>query len=405
MRDGDPTISRDGRSLIFRRDGTPFSGQFYRQPMKAHAMPEGEPVRLTSTLSAGKPAWMPDSREILFAAGGGLWRLDALDGGAPARVPFVGHDGLSPVVSRDPDGRQRLVYVRSFSDRNIWRVDTRSAGAPAGSPPVVAIASTREDHIPNLSPDGHRVVFLSDRSGGAEVWLAGPDGSRAVQLTSLGILPGFARWSPDGRLIAFHGDPDGRPDILVVPAEGGKPRTLTANRPTGGGFPSFSGDGRWVYFCIIHGREPHIWKMPVEGGTAVQVTSNTGTLAIESRDGRDLYYVERVERPSPVWRLPLAGGPPVKVLDGVVHGNFDVVEGGIYYLQRVAGEAAASLAGDASFETQLKFLDFGTGRSTTVARNLGNVGFGLSASPDGRTIFFSRVDSSVNELMLVDNFR
>jgi len=36
---------------------------------------------------------------------------------------------------------------------------------------------------------------------------------------------------------------------------------------------------------------------------------------------------------------------------------------------------------------------------------LGRVGSGLSAARDGRTVFFSRVDSSVNELMIVSNFR
>jgi hypothetical protein len=40
-----------------------------------------------------------------------------------------------------------------------------------------------------------------------------------------------------------------------------------------------------------------------------------------------------------------------------------------------------------------------------VARNLGNVFLGLTASKDGRTIFYSRVDSSIDDLMLVDNFR
>ena len=72
---------------------------------------------------------------------------------------------------------------------------------------------------------------------------------------------------------------------------------------------------------------------------------------------------------------------------------FAVLEKGIYYIDRPAGE------------TRLQFFDFATGRSTTVARNLGQVNLGLTASPDGRTILYSRVDSSVDDLMLVENFR
>jgi hypothetical protein len=40
-----------------------------------------------------------------------------------------------------------------------------------------------------------------------------------------------------------------------------------------------------------------------------------------------------------------------------------------------------------------------------VARNLGNVDAFLTASPDGRTLLYSRIDSSVDDLMLVENFR
>ena len=402
--DADPAISPDGRSLIFRRDTTPFSGAFYRLSLKGNAIPDGEPERLTSTLRAGRPEWMPDSREILFADRGALWRLDARRNGTPTRLPFVGQDGLTPVVSRTADGRQRLVYVRSFADRNVWRVDTSVAGAPASAPPVAAIASTRSDHNPDFSPDRLQVTFVSNRSGESEIWVAAPDGSHADQLTSLGIAPAFPRWSPDGTLIAFHGDPDGRPDILVVPSRGGTPRKLTANVPNAG-FPSFSRDSQWIYFTVMKAEDKHIWKMPASGGSAVQVTKSLGTLAIESHDGRDLYYVERVERPSAVWRLSLYGGPPVKVLDGVVLGNFDVVEGGIYYIDRLSGEAGVQSTNRPSGEARLKYFAFATGQSTIVARNLGTVGFGLSASSDGRTIFFSRVDSSVDELMLVENFR
>jgi len=56
-------------------------------------------------------------------------------------------------------------------------------------------------------------------------------------------------------------------------------------------------------------------------------------------------------------------------------------------------------------ETRLLYFDFATKTSKTVARNLGTVGLGLTASSDGRTILFTRLDASIDDLMLVDNFR
>ena len=44
-------------------------------------------------------------------------------------------------------------------------------------------------------------------------------------------------------------------------------------------------------------------------------------------------------------------------------------------------------------------------KATTITSNLGAVTAGFSASRDGRTLFFSRADSAVDELMLVDGFR
>ena len=401
--DADPAVSPDGRSLVFRRDSTPFSGEFFRVSLDGRMNSEGRPVRLTQILYAGKPVWIPDSREVLFSDRRGLWRLDTSNGSAPERLPFVGQDGMTPVISRAANGRLRLVYVRSFADLNIWRVDTSRAGAPAVVQPAVAIASTRSDNLPNLAPDGHRVVFLSDRSGEFEFWVSDPDGSNAFQLTSMSILPGFAKWSPDGTLIAFHGDPAGRPDVLVVPAGGGEPRVLTAST-AGGAYPSFSRDGRWIYFARLEKGESKIWKIPVGGGAPMQVTNSAGAIAIESYHG-ELYYLDSVDRPGSVWRMPVGGGAPAKVVDGVVMGNFDVVEGGLYYIHRAVRESGASSSDKPDDETQLRYFDFSTLRSTTVAEDLGAVGFGLSASRDGRTVLFARVDSSIDELVVVDNFR
>jgi hypothetical protein len=72
---------------------------------------------------------------------------------------------------------------------------------------------------------------------------------------------------------------------------------------------------------------------------------------------------------------------------------YDVLDGGIYHVQRGAKG------------NSLQYFDLKTRTSTTVADNIGPVEFGLSAARDGRTIMFTRVDSSLNDVMLVENFR
>src|SRR5438876_248781 len=57
-----------------------------------------------ATLNAAYPTWMPGSKEILFSASGSLWRQIVVRGkpgeNQPERLPFVGEDGLMPVLSR-----------------------------------------------------------------------------------------------------------------------------------------------------------------------------------------------------------------------------------------------------------------------------------------------------------------
>ncbi|MBK5294493.1 MAG: PD40 domain-containing protein [Acidobacteriia bacterium] len=410
--DINPAVSPDGSWLVFRRQVSGlYSGELYRLPLTGDLTTMGEARRLTpATLDANYLTWMPDSKEILFSARGSLWRLDVtLDQpgeSTPARLPFVGEDGLMPVVSRPHLGRpSRLVYVRSFSDVNIWRVETSAPGTMASSPPARSISSTRRDDMAQLSPDGRRVAFTTTRSGGWEIWLADPDGSSAVQLTTQGArVAGYPHWSPGGDRIVFHSNPEGQAEVYVIPTAGGKPRNLTSH-PALDSFPSFSRDGQWIYFNSNRTGEGQIWKIPASGGDAVRVANIAGYAPIESPDGAYIYYVETMDKPSPLWRLPVSGGVPVKVLNGVVLASFVVREEGIFYINRPSGDGGVYFADQPSGETRLQYLDFATRRSTTLARNLGSLGQGLTASPDGRTILYSRMDSSVDDLMLVENFR
>ncbi|HET9512683.1 MAG TPA: protein kinase [Gemmatimonadales bacterium] len=407
--DSHPAVSPDGRWLVFRRMAGLYVGELYRLSLAKGITAAGEPERLTvASLDAQHPAWMPNSREIVFSARSGLWRLPVPGTNTPARLPFVGDYGLMPAVSRPQPGRSpRLVYVRNFLDANIWRVETSAPGAPAATPPAVAISSTRLDDMPQFSPEGRRVAFTSDRSGNWEIWQADPDGSNAVQLTSMGaVAAGYPHWSPDGQQIVFHSNVDGQWEVYLVPAAGGKPRNLTSH-PAPDAMPSFSRDGRWVYFSSARTGEQYqsVWKIPAAGGSAVQLTKGAGYAPQESRDGESIYYVEAIDRPSTLWRVPRSGGTPVKVLDGVLLANFAVLTEGIYYIDQLSGQVGTHYVDQPTGETRLRYFDFATGKSTTVASNLGSVDLPLTVSSDGRTILFPRLDASTSDLMLVADFR
>ena len=137
--------------------------------------------------------------------------------------------------------------------------------------------STRIEGSARFSPDGSRIAFVSFRSGGPEIWVAGRDGSGLQQITSLGA-PGLfvGGWSPDGARIAFEAAIDGNTDVYVVGTDGGHLRQLTAE-PSMDGVPSWSGDGQWIYFASTRaGVVPDIWRVSPDGGQAIRLTRNGG---------------------------------------------------------------------------------------------------------------------------------
>lgn len=87
---------------------------------------------------------------------------------------------------------------------------------------------------PQIASDGNRIVFVlstTDRESkkvSSQLWLCNRDGSDARQLTFSGTSNGIARWSPDGRQIAFVSDRVEKSGIFVMPVDQpGEARELT----------------------------------------------------------------------------------------------------------------------------------------------------------------------------------
>ncbi len=105
-------------------------------------------------------------------------------------------------------------------------------------------AQTRLLRFPDLH--GDRVAFTY----AGDIWLAPAAGGTAVQLTTHPGVELFARFSPDGRWIAFTGQYDGDEQVYIVPADGGVPRQLTYY-PANGPLPP-----RWGYDNQVYGWTP-----------------------------------------------------------------------------------------------------------------------------------------------------
>jgi dipeptidyl aminopeptidase/acylaminoacyl peptidase len=106
---------------------------------------------------------------------------------------------------------------------------------------------------PQISPDGTWIAFVRlTRDPHANktwqsIWLVRPDGSACRQFTS-GQTNAFApRWSPDGQRLAFVSDRAGKPQIYVMPVDGGEAQPITFML-NGVSDPAWSLDGQQIAF-------------------------------------------------------------------------------------------------------------------------------------------------------------
>jgi DNA-binding winged helix-turn-helix (wHTH) protein/sugar lactone lactonase YvrE len=270
---------------------------------------------------------------------------------------------------------------------SIWHIDLAHA-ADAAARTLVTAARDRNEG-PQPSPDGKKLAFMSDRSGGLEIWTSDLDGSDLVKVTNMGNC-GSPRWSPDSRWIAFDSIQKGHPSIYVVSAEGGQsfPKGVSNADEM---VPSWSQDGKWIYFASNRSRETQVWKMSMDDGREIQVTQHGGFAAQESPDGQTVYYANtRFENPE-IWEVPTRGGVEKRVKMLMRPGtwaNWAVTRKGIYFLNDERGSSPA-----------IEFFDFAAQGIQEVGK-LDRNSFWFSASIDGTSAWYAQSEEEPNNASL-----
>ncbi|NIR44827.1 MAG: BamA/TamA family outer membrane protein [Gemmatimonadetes bacterium] len=141
---------------------------------------------------------------------------------------------------------------------------------------------------PALSPDGRRIVYLSDRGHDLysffDLWLASAEtgkvearlvkAARDPDFESLRFMSSSAAWSNDGRYLAFVAKTDGRDAIYLYSVERRRVTRRIEVDLDGIQNPSFSPDGLWIAFTGLRGGISDLYMIDANGQRFQQLTDD-----------------------------------------------------------------------------------------------------------------------------------
>jgi Tol biopolymer transport system component len=299
-----PRWSPDGSFLYFvsNRVG---AADVWRQRIASSGGPGGEPQQVTAGLEVRHVMFSPDGSRLAYSKGrwvANVWRV-------PIRIdhPATWSDAEQMTfdqayiefVDVSPDGRRLAFSSDRTGNQDLWTM-------PVGGGEMVQLtADPAPEWAPRWSHDGTRISFYSHRSGDREMWVMPAMGGPARQLTRAKGLDAGGSWSPDDREIAFRSERNGSSDLWVVPAEGGDGHVVAAN-PAGDYSPSWSPDGQWLAFGSNRAGKQQIWRVAAKGGEPELLTRGLGVSALWSRDGTRVFFVANEGRASNLWAVSLA---------------------------------------------------------------------------------------------------
>jgi eukaryotic-like serine/threonine-protein kinase len=382
-----PTLSPDGRVLVFIRSESTFEGP---GEVYIKQLPHGDPVQVShdGLIKEGPVAFSPDASRIAFTVrgdAGDTWTVPVL-GGEPARLlarasalswiePAPGRrrvlfssltgegihmgifestesrgelrtvylpvsvDGMAHRSFVSPDGKSVLVVEMDLGSWLPCRVvpyDGSSPGRRVGPEPAQCTDAA-------WSPDGTWMYLSANTGEGFHIWRQRfPDGVPEQVTTGASEEQGIS-FAPDGR--SFVTSVGASQSTLWVHDAGGD-RQITSEGFTF--LPSFSADGRTLYY-LVRSRASRrfvsgeLWATSLETGRASRLLPD---FLMEhynvSRDGRRVVFLSVDETGhSPVWIAPLDGSAPPRRLassDYATRALFDP-RGGVLF---VGGQRGAS---------------------------------------------------------------
>ncbi|PID60766.1 MAG: Tol-Pal system beta propeller repeat protein TolB [Gammaproteobacteria bacterium] len=213
---------------------------------------------LTSPRPIMSPAWAPDGVRVAYVSFENRTRAAIFIQNrlTSEREKIVSREGINSAPSWSPDGKRLAMSLSFEGNPEIYIYDL-----PSGNLRRV----TRNEAI-DTEPvwlDDDNIVFTSDRSGGPQLYRMAVAGGRERRLTFEGSYNADAAVSPDGRSIAFvHNDGRGF-RIALIDLQSGFFQTLTDG--TLDESPSFSPNGQMILYATERDGRGTLGAVAIDG--------------------------------------------------------------------------------------------------------------------------------------------
>lgn len=230
--------------------------------------------------------------------------------------PFalVSEPGISP------DGKE-IAFV---SGGDIWTVPA------SGGEARLLIAHPAQDSRPLYSPDGSKLAFVSARTGNGDIYVLSLSDGKLRRLTYDEGAEELSGWSADGKYLLFHsntGDIASMYDIWKVPAAGGTPMPVSADRYATEYYGASSPDNQYIAFAArgmagtqwwrrgsSHLDHAEIWIRPFHTAAITDADyrriTEDGARSVWpmwDRDGKSLFFVSDRSGNQNLWKTDLQG--------------------------------------------------------------------------------------------------
>jgi TolB protein len=230
----------------------------------------------SSDRQAMSPAWAPDGRRFAymeFSAGHG--QLFAQDLATGRRTPVVTTgSALDFTPAFSPDGRT-LAFSRATEEgTDLYTVNIKDNCCLQR----LTVGRFSDNLSPTYSPDGHRIAFVSTRSGLPQVYVMAADGTDQQLFAPFDYgVTGSSNapdWSPDGQSVAFHRDVGGTLQIFVLDARTRAVRQLTSLGRNED--PTWAPDSRHMAFVSDRSGYRQLWIIDLETGRIRPLLQQSG---------------------------------------------------------------------------------------------------------------------------------